>query len=138
MSLKPTFYDFSLTDGRVVQVTRNYAGLYMLKAYSPELYEKSQVFNRKASAKREYIADDIETAQIIYTAYVTATLVNNSIRKNNGTPEEEIMPEIEFLSLMPTDSRVIGNIFRKLFGAEKKKGAFQKPSNEQLAKGGTA
>ena len=138
MSLKPTFYDFTLNDNRVVQVTRNYAGLYMLKAYSPELYEKSQTCNRKASAKREYVADDIETAQIIYAAYVTATLVNNSIRKTNGTPEEEIMSEIEFMSLMPTDSGAIGNIFRKLYGAEKKKGGFPKHSGDTRAKGGTA
>ena len=29
MALKPTFYDFSLNDGQVVQVTRKFAGLYM-------------------------------------------------------------------------------------------------------------
>ena len=31
MGIKPTFYDFSLTDGTVVQVTRNYGALYMLR-----------------------------------------------------------------------------------------------------------
>ena len=46
MGLKPTFYDFSLNDGQVVQVTRNFAGLYMLKAYDPAIYEKSQTFNK--------------------------------------------------------------------------------------------
>lgn len=118
MSLKPTFYDFGLTDGRVVQVTRNFAGLYMLKAYNPALYEKSQAYNHKGKGSK---ADDLENAGVIYAAYVTATLVNNSIKKSAGTPEDPIMEEIEFLSLMPSDMYVIGNILKKLFGDEKKK-----------------
>ncbi len=118
MSLKPTFYDFVLNDDSVVQVTRNYAGLYMLKAHDPALYEKSQIFNRKA---KNYVADDLETGYVIYAAYVTATLVNNSIKKSNGQPEDEIMPEIDFLTLMPTDPYAIKNIFEKLFGREKKR-----------------
>lgn len=118
MSLKPTFYDFSLTDGRVVQVTRNFAGLYMLKAYDPALYEKSQAYNRKDKGSK---ADDLENAGVIYAAYVTATLVNNSIKKSAGTTEDPIMEEIEFFSLMPSDMYVIGNILKKLFGDEKKK-----------------
>jgi len=118
MSLKPTFYDFALTDGRVVQVTRNFAGLYMLKAYDPALYEKSQAYNHKDKGSK---ADDLENAGVIYAAYVTATLVNNSIKKSAGTPEDPIMEEIEFFSLMPSDMYVIGNILKKLFGDEKKK-----------------
>ena len=118
MSLKPTFYDFSLTNGRVVQVTRNFAGLYMLKAYDPALYEKSQAYNRKDKGSK---ADDLENAGVIYAAYVTATLVNNSIKKSAGTTEDPIMEEIEFFSLMPSDMYVIGNILKKLFGDEKKK-----------------
>lgn len=118
MSLKPTFYDFALTDGRVVQVTRNFAGLYMLKAYDPALYEKSQAYNHKGKGSK---ADDLENAGVIYAAYVTATLVNNSIKKSAGTPEDPIMEEIEFFSLMPSDMRAIGNILKKLFGDEKKK-----------------
>lgn len=118
MSLKPTFYDFSLTDGRVVQVTRNFAGLYMLKAYNPALYEKSQAYNRKDKGSK---TDDLENAGVIYAAYVTATLVNNSIKKSAGTPEDPIMEEIEFFSLMPSDMYAIGNILKKLFGDEKKK-----------------
>ena len=35
MPLRPTFYDFELNDGRIVQVTRNFAGLYKLRAYNP-------------------------------------------------------------------------------------------------------
>ena len=118
MSLKPTFYDFGLTDGRVVQVTRNFAGLYMLKAYNPALYEKSQAYNHKGKGSK---ADDLENAGVIYAAYVTATLVNNGIKKSAGTPEDPIMEEIEFFSLMPSDMRAIGNILKKLFGDEKKK-----------------
>ena len=118
MSLKPTFYDFALTDGRVVQVTRNFAGLYMLKAYDPALYEKSQAYDHKDKGSK---ADDLENAGVIYAAYVTATLVNNSIKKSAGTPEDPIMEEIEFFSLMPSDMYVIGNILKKLFGDEKKK-----------------
>ena len=118
MALKPTFYDFVLNDGSVVQVTRNFAGLYMLKAYDPALYEKSQAYNRKDKAAK---VDDLENAGVIYAAYVTATLVNNSIKKSNGSPEDPIMDEIEFLSLMPSDMVTIGNILKKLFGEEKKK-----------------
>ena len=118
MALKPTFYDFALNDGTVVQVTRNFAGLYMLKAYDPALYEKSQAFNRKGKGQS---VDDLENAGVIYAAYVTATLVNNSIKKSAGTPEDPIMEEIEFLSLMPSEMYVIGNILKKLFGDEKKK-----------------
>ena len=118
MALKPTFYDFSLNDGQVVQVTRNFAGLYMLKAYNPALYEKSQAYNRKDKGSK---TDDLENAGVIYAAYVTATLVNNNIKKNNGSPEDPIMDEIEFFSLMPSDVFVIGNIMKKLFGEEKKK-----------------
>ena len=94
MSLRPTFYDFVLNDDRVVQVTRNYAGLYMLKAHDPELYEKSQVFNRKAS--KNYVADDLETAELIYAAYVTACLVNNSVKKANGIEKQNLFLLIQY------------------------------------------
>lgn len=123
MGLRPTFYDFVLNDGSVVQVTRNYAGLYMLKAHDPALYEKSQVFNRNA---KNYVADDLDMASLVYAAYVTACLVNNSVKKSNGEPEDEIMSEIDFMTLMPTESYKIGNIFTKLFGDEKKKWDSQK------------
>lgn len=124
MSLKPTFYDFVLNDDHVVQVTRNYAGLYMLKAYDPELYEKSQIFNRKTA--KNATADDLEMAAVIYAAYVTACLVNNGIRKSTGQPEEEIMSEIDFMAKMPTEGYKITNIFTKLFGDEKKRTASPK------------
>lgn len=132
MSLKPTFYDFTLNDNSVVQVTRNFAGLYMLKSYDPDLYEKSQVFNRKAS--KNYVADDLETASVIYAAYVTASLVNNSIKKSNGDPEDEIMSELDFMTLMPTDAYKIQNIFTKLFGEEKKRMDSQKHFRKQQQK----
>ena len=122
MSLRPTFYDFELNDGRIVQVTRNYAGLYMLKAYNQDLYEKSQTFNRKAKG---YVADDLDNAEVLYASYVTATLMNNSIRKSRGEAEEEIISEVDFLTLMPTEAYMISNIFTKLFGDEKKKSGFQ-------------
>ncbi len=122
MSLRPTFYDFSLNDGQVVQVTRNYAGLYMLKAYDPDLYEKSQTYNRKGKKEgRDYAPDDLDNAAVIYAAYVTATLVNNSIKKERGEPEDPIIGEVEFLALMPTNGAAVGNILKKLFGDEKKK-----------------
>lgn len=120
MGLKPTFYDFSLNDGQVVQVTRNFAGLYMLKAYDPAIYEKSQTFNKHGKNK-SYTADDLDNAAVIYAAYVTATLVNNSIKKSKGEAEEPIMDEVEFMTLMPTNAYAVGNIMKKLFGDEKKK-----------------
>lgn len=120
MGLKPTFYDFSLNDGQVVQVTRNFAGLYMLKAYNPAIYEKSQTFNKHGKDK-SYTADDLDNAAVIYAAYVTATLVNNSIKKSKGEAEEPIMDEVEFMTLMPTNAYAVGNIMKKLFGDEKKK-----------------
>lgn len=128
MSLRPTFYDFVLNDDSVVQMTRNFAGLYMLKAYDPDLYEKSQVFNRKA---KNYVPDDLETASVLYAAYVTATLVNNSVKKSNGEPEDEIMSEVDFLLLIPTDAYKIKNILTKLFGDEKKKADSKKHFREQ-------
>ena len=122
MSLKPTFYDFSLNDGQVVQVTRNYAGLYMLKAFDPDLYQKSQIYNTKGKKEgKNYAPDDLDNAEVIYAAYVTATLVNNSIKKSNGDPQDLIMDEVEFLSLMPTNGFAVANILKKLFGDEKKK-----------------
>lgn len=120
MGLKPTFYDFSLNDGQVVQVTRNFAGLYMLKAYDPAIYEKSQTFNKHGKDK-SYTTDDLDNAAVIYAAYVTATLVNNSIKKSKGEAEEPIMDEVEFMTLMPTNAYAVGNIMKKLFGDEKKK-----------------
>lgn len=120
MGLKPTFYDFSLNDGQVVQVTRNFAGLYMLKAYDPAIYEKSQTFNKHGKDK-SYTADDLDNAAVIYAAYVTATLVNNSIKKSKGEAEEPIMDEVEFMTLMPINAYAVGNIMKKLFGDEKKK-----------------
>ena len=120
MGLKPTFYDFSLNDGQVVQVTRNFAGLYMLKAYDPAIYEKSQTFNKHGKDK-SYTADDLDNAAVIYAAYVTATLVNNSIKQSKGEAEEPIMDEVEFMTLMPTNAYAVGNIMKKLFGDEKKK-----------------
>ena len=78
---------------------------------------------------------DQENAGVIYAAYVTATLVNNSIKKSAGTPEDPIMEEIEFFSLMPSDVYVIGNILKKLFGEEKKKADSRKHfAKQQLGK----
>lgn len=133
MSLKPTFYDFALNDGSVVQVTRNFAGLYMLKAYDPALYAKSQTYNVKGKDKN-YVADDLDNAAVIYAAYVTATLVNNSIKKSNGDPEDPIMEEVEFMSLMPTNAYAVGNILKKLFGDEKKKADSKRHFVEQQQK----
>ncbi len=127
MSLKPTFYDFSLNDGRVVQVTRNFAGLYMLKAYDPDIYAKSQTYNTK---DKNYKGDDLDNAIVIYAAYVTAALVNNGIKKSNGEAEDPIIPELEFLSLMPTNAFAVGNILKKLFGDEKKKADSKKRFRE--------
>lgn len=126
MPLKPTFYDFSLNDGTVVQVTRNFAGLYMLKAYSDQLYAMSQTFNRSG---KNYVPDDLDNANVIYSAYVTALLVNNRIRKEHGEAEEPILDLVDFYSLMPTDSNVIANILTKLFGEEKKRADSGKPFN---------
>lgn len=122
MGLKPTFYDFSLNDGSVVQVTRNFAGLYMLRAYDQELYEKSQIYNRKGKKEgKGYAPDDLDNAEVIYAAYVTAALMNNSIKKSNGSSEDPIMAEVEFLGLMPANAFAVTNILKKLFGDEKKK-----------------
>lgn len=134
MSLRPTFYDFALSDGRVVQVTRNFAALYMLKAYSQEIYEKSQTFNRKGK-DRNYVADDLDNAAVIYAAYVSAALVNNSIKKSNGDPEDPIMDEYEFMSLMPTNAYAVGNILKKLYGDEKKKADSKRHFKELQGKG---
>lgn len=130
MGLRPTFYDFVLNDDSVVQVTRNYAGLYMLRAYDRDLYEESQIFNRKAPNKNSSV-DDLEMAAVIYTAYVAACLMNNSTRKSRGEAEEEIMSEVEFLTKMPTSVGVIQNIYEKLFGDEKKKVTSQKHFSKQ-------
>ena len=132
MGIKPTFYDFTLNDDSVVQVTRNYAGLYMLKAQRPDIYEKSQIYNK--SNKTDEI-DDIETAEVIYAAYVTACLVNNSVKKANGIEEDRIMEEEEFLALMPTNAHAIKNILNKLYVGEKKRADSQKHFKEQQEKG---
>ena len=118
MGIKPTFYDFSLTDGTVVQVTRNYGALYMLRNQYPDLYQTSQSFNKK---NKNDALDDIETAEFIYSAYVAATLVNNAEKKANGTPQDEIMEKEEFFMLMPDNIKVVINIIEKLYGTEKKR-----------------
>ena len=131
MSIRPTFYDFTLNDNSVVQVTRNYAGLYMLKAQRPDIYEKSQTYNK--NGKTDEI-DDIETAEVIYAAYVTAALVNNSIKRANGVEEDRIMELEEFLALMPTNANAIKNILNKLYLGEKKRADSQKHFKEQQEK----
>lgn len=114
MGLRPTFYDLELNDGTMVQVTRNYAGLYMLKMEMPEAYRRVQELNRDSAQ------DDIKLAETLYYAYVTATLVNNNTRRERGEEPEEIIKLEDFLALIPTDQYVIANIFEKLYGKEKK------------------
>ncbi len=118
MGIKPTFYDFSLTDGTVVQVTRNYGALYMLRNQYPDLYQTSQSFNKK---KQNDALDDIETAEFIYSAYVAATLVNNAEKKANGIAPDAIIEKEEFFMLMPDNIKAIMNIIEKLYGTEKKR-----------------
>ncbi len=114
MGLRPTFYDLELNDGTMVQVTRNYAGLYILKMEMPEAYRRVQELNRDSAQ------DDIKLAETLYYAYVTATLVNNNTRRERGEEPEEIIKLEDFLALIPTDQYVIANIFEKLYGKEKK------------------
>ena len=114
MGLRPTFYDLELNDGTMVQVTRNYAGLYILKMEMPEAYRRVQELNRDSAQ------DDIKLAETLYFAYVTATLVNNNTRRERGEEPEEIIKLEDFLALIPTDQYVIANIFEKLYGKEKK------------------
>jgi hypothetical protein len=117
MPLRPTFYDFELVDGTMVQVTRNFAGLYKLRAYSPELYRHTQVYSQKG---KNDSTDDVEMAEVIYGAYVTAMIVDDK--------QAEIMPMEEFFALMPTDMYAIGNIMQKLFGKKGKKTDSPTPS----------
>lgn len=116
MPLRPTFYDFELNDGRIVQVTRNFAGLYKLRAYNPELYKLTQRFNQKKSDQ----ADDVEMAEVIYGAYVTAMVIDNK--------QTDMLTLEEFLELMPADMVAVGNIIEKLFGTKGKKTASPMPS----------
>lgn len=117
MPLRPTFYDFELNDGRIVQVTRNFAGLYKLRAYNQELYKLTQRFNQKGKNDQ---ADDVEMAEVIYGAYVTAMVIDDR--------QDDMLTLEEFLELMPADMAAVGNIIEKLFGTKGKKTASPMPS----------
>ena len=117
MPLRPTFYDFELNDGRIVQVTRNFAGLYKLRAYNPDLYRLTQRFTQKS---KNDPADDVEMAEVIYGAYVTAMVIDDR--------QDDMLTLEEFLELMPADMEAVGNILEKLFGTKGKKTASPMPS----------
>ena len=89
MPLRPTFYDFELNDGRIVQVTRNFAGLYKLRAYNPDLYRLTQRFTQKS---KNDPADDVEMAEVIYGAYVTAMVIDDR--------QDDMLTLEEFLELI--------------------------------------
>ena len=117
MPLRPTFYDFELNDGRIVQVTRNFAGLYKLRAYNPDLYRLTQRFTQKS---KNDPADDVEMAEVIYGAYVTAMVIDDR--------QDDMLTLEGFLELMPADMEAVSNILEKLFGTKGKKTASPMPS----------
>ncbi len=102
--MQNTFYDLTLTDGRKVKVTLNFARLYALRAKNRNAYDSYM----KAKSNIEN-ADDIEMSKIIYTAYLCA----------NPNAKESF---VEFLELLPPDMQIVGELIGLLLvpSAQKK------------------
>ena len=97
-----TTYDFCLADGTTVKMTLSFYRLYKLRSKDKPLYERYNRILTKQSEKN-YVYDEIDNMEILYTAYCCANLEN-----------ENLLSEEEFLMLCGSDRNAVGKAIKAL------------------------
>ena len=97
-----TYYEFELANGSKVKLTLNFYYLYQLRNKDKGLYER---YNRILTnqSKKDYIYDEIDNMEILYTAYCCANLDN-----------ENMLSEEEFLMFCGSDRKAVSKAIQAI------------------------
>lgn len=97
-----TYYEFELANGEKVKMTLNFYFLYQLRNKNKGLYER---YNRILTnqSKKEYLYDEIDNMEILYTAYCCANL-----------DEENLLSEEDFLMFCGSDRNAVAKAIQAL------------------------
>lgn len=116
------FYDISMEGGQKEKLTLNLGALYELSKKDKPLVDRYFELYKKMGAK-DHDFNELEMGEFLYIAYRCAHV-----------KDEEYMGIEDFLYKV-TDSRIeIGNIFKVLFGVQRKKQGSPMPSGKQHGK----
>lgn len=97
-----TYYEFQLADGTTAKLTLNFYFLYQLRNKNKSLYERyNKILNEQA--KKDYVYDEIDNMEILYTAYCCANMDN-----------ESALSEEDFLMLCGSDRKAVGKAIKAL------------------------
>lgn len=97
-----TTYDYKLADGSKVKMTLNFYYLYQLRSKNRSLYDRYNSILTNQS-KKDYLYDEIDNMEILYTAYCCANLDN-----------ENLLSEEDFLMLCGSDRNEVGKAIKAL------------------------
>ena len=97
-----TIYQYNMADGSTVGMTLNFYFLYQLRSKNKSLYER---YNRilVEQTKKDYVYDEIDNMEILYTAYCCANL-----------EDENLLTEEDFLMLCGSDRNEVGKAIQAL------------------------
>ena len=97
-----TTYEYKMADGTTVKMTLNFYFLYQLRSRNKELYERyNKILTNQA--KKDYMYDEIDNMEILYTAYCCANIDN-----------ENLLSEEDFLMLCGSDRTEVGKAIKAL------------------------
>ena len=97
-----TYYDFPLADGTTAKLTLNFYFLYQLRNKNKSLYDRyNRILNNQS--KKDYVYDEIDNMEILYTAYCCANMEN-----------ENMLSEEEFFMLCGSDRKAVGTAIKAL------------------------
>lgn len=97
-----TYYDFKLADGTTAKLTLNFYFLYQLRSKNKSLYDRyHKVIN--AQSKKDYVFDEIDNMEILYTAYFCANM-----------DKEDMLSEADFYLLCGCDRKAVGSAIKAL------------------------
>lgn len=97
-----TYYDFPLADGTTAKLTLNFYFLYQLRNKNKSLYDRyNRILNNQS--KKDYVYDEIDNMEILYTAYCCANMDN-----------ENMLSEEEFFMLCGCDRKAVATAIKAL------------------------
>ena len=97
-----TNYEFQLADGTTANLTLSFYYLYQLRSKNKSLYERyNRILNEQS--KKDYVYDEIDNMEILYTAYCCANMDN-----------ENALSEEEFLMLCGSDRQAVAKAIKAL------------------------
>lgn len=103
--LQSTVYKFPLADGSTADMTLSFYGLYKLRAFNKNLYER---YNKLMIGSAKGNFDELDSIAILYVAYVCANM-----------DKGDLMSEEDFIILCGSDRGALGNAFESLISPKK-------------------